>query len=171
MARPQTTDFLMSFRFQVVMLTVGSEAKSYFTAEGAPADAGFQSVTVPEISLEATEYREGTYKYTRKYPGPPTISEVSCIRGVTKTDTGFFDWCVAAMSGSEYRADISIIQYARENLADAGDGPDEYAFSEIPLIGARNYVCRECVPIRVKPAGDMEAMSGEVSLAEVGLCR
>ncbi len=163
MARLQATDFLLSFRFQVSTLAFnGEENPLAFENDGKA--AGFQSVTLPEITLEATEYREGIYKYTRKYPGPPTITEVSCMRGVVKTDTAFFDWCVAAMSGAEYRADIQILQYTRSDMP-GPSSPDEY--SDLPDHGSRAYNCFQCVPVRVKPAGDMDATSGEVSMAEI----
>ena len=164
MARLQATDFLLSFRFQVNMVEVAGGGDKYLNFENDGSQAGFQSVTLPEMTVEATEYREGTYKYTRKFPGPPTISEVSCMRGVVKADTGFFDWCVAAISGSEYRATINIVQFAREDLPTPANVNE---FSDLPSIGARNYTCYECVPVRVKPAGDLDATSGEVSMAEV----
>ena len=166
MARIQATDFLLSFRFQVRMVELANgEAPDYLNFER-PDDsqAGFQSVTLPEMTIEATEYREGTYKYTRKFPGPPTISEVSCMRGVVRADTSFFDWCVAAISGSEYRATINIAQFTREDLPQP---ETPFEFTELPTIAARNYTCYECVPVRVKPAGDLDATSGEVSMAEV----
>ena len=168
MARAQETDFLLSFRFQLETIQKqGAQDPLAFTPGGSA--AGFQSVTLPEITLEATEYREGIYKYTRKYPGPPTVTEVSCMRGVMKKDTAFFDWCISALSGAEYRADIRIIQYSRGNLPgnDGDVNPDEFKTEDFAAIGARTYACYQCVPVRVKPAGDLDATSGEVSMAEV----
>ena len=72
---------------------------------------------------------------------------------------------MAAISGGEYRANIQILQFGREDL------PAEFSaneFAEPPSgEGARVYNCFECVPIRVKPAADLDATSGEVSMAEV----
>ena len=167
MARIQATDFLLSFRFQVSMTEFAKpgDIPKYLSHDRADdGQAGFQSVTLPEMTIEATEYREGTYKYTRKFPGPPTISEVSCMRGVVRKDTAFFDWCVAAISGSEYRATITIAQYTRDDLPAEFDVNE---FSELPNNASREYICYECVPVRVKPAGDLDATSGEVSMAEV----
>ena len=162
-ARLEATDFLLSFRFQVTMLEAPEGGEGYLKGTPETGDAGFQSVTLPEMTIEATEYREGTYKYTKKFPGPPTISEVSCMRGVVKADTGFFDWCLAAIAGGEYRANISILQFGREDFTTAGFSE----FTAAPSSAARTYNCYECVPVRVKPAGDMDATSGEVSMAEV----
>lgn len=165
-ARLEATDFLLSFRFQVTMLDKPPGGDKYLDfSRPTDGEAGFQSVTLPEITIEATEYREGTYKYTRKFPGPPTISEVSCMRGVVKADTGFFEWCLAAIAGGEYRANISILQFGREDFSTAGFS--EFTPEQVPSSAARTYNCYECVPVRVKPAGDMDATSGEVSMAEV----
>jgi phage tail-like protein len=168
MARAQNSDFLLSFRFQLETIEKkGARDPLAFPIGGG--SAGFQSVTLPEVTLEATEYREGIYKYTRKYPGPPTISEVSCMRGVMKKDTAFFDWCISALSGAEYRADIKILQYSRGNLPgnDGGVNPAEFKTEDFAALAARQYNCYQCVPVRVKPAGDLDATSGEVSMAEV----
>ena len=53
MARAQATDFIHSFRYQVVA-DVGAPAGELFDPE-----AGFSSVTVPEMNVEVSEYKEG----------------------------------------------------------------------------------------------------------------
>jgi phage tail-like protein len=126
--------------------------------EGA-AQAGFQSVTLPEITVEASEYREGTFKWTQKYPGPPTVSDCTLMRGVTKEDTLFHQWVMSSVDGAEYRCNVTIWHYQRAEMGMANQA--EVADT------VRRIVCHECVPIRSKPGADFDSMSGEVSLAEV----
>ena len=160
MARIESTDFMANFRFHV--FHVGGPN---FLKNDEKLGAGFQSVTLPEITIPAADYREGTSKYTKKFPGPPEISgDLSMLRGVTTRDTFFFDWAIATISGGEYRTDLLIAQYVRESLPVA----DPSEFTEIPAFAsARQYNCYECIPVRVKPASDLDASSGEVAIAEM----
>jgi phage tail-like protein len=171
MARANTADFLQNFRFHVSVITGAGNTfdplsyadKVTETGLHVAGQAGFQSVSVPDITVEATEYREGTFKYTKKFPGPPTISDVSMMRGVTRNDTAFYNWAVQTVSGGEYRVDIKISQFTRSNMA-APTNPAENA--AIPEIASRTYICHECMVTRAKPAGDLDATSGEVAMAE-----
>lgn len=154
MARPEVSDVLQSFRFHVV-----SENNNIEYSDNQRGQAGFQSVTLPELSVEPVEYREGHHTYTQKYPGVPTVTDVTMIRGVTKRDTAFYRWVKAAAEGGEYRTNLTVYHFPR----DAKRSPDKVA----DLSKARLYNLYECVPTRVKFAGDLDATSGEVSMAEV----
>jgi len=152
MARAVSTDPLHNFRFHVRTET---EQGQFSGDEG---EAGFQSVTLPEVSVESVEYREGTYTYTRKYPGVPTVTDITLMRGVTKTDTSFWTWLMAAVEGGEYRTNLTIYHWHR-------DGKTHGSLAD--LNAARKYNCYECMPMRVKPAADLDATSSEVALAEM----
>jgi phage tail-like protein len=165
MARAETTDFLQNFRFHVTTSSSGYNPLKFNQAgTGTGGEAGFQSVSIPDISIEATEYREGTYKYTRKFPGPPTIADITLIRGVIVQDTKFYDWAVNTYSGGQYRVDLNILQYTRSDLA-TPQSPAQN--STVPTTASRIYKCYECLPTQVKPAGDLDATSGEVAMAEL----
>jgi len=170
MARTQEFDFIQNFRFHVRALgTDGTGGKNFLELDrgndlSPDGEAGFQSATIPEMTLDATEYREGIYKWTRKYPGIPTFGDISLMRGVIKQDTLFFDWAMAVADGSEYRDDVDIYQYSRQDLA-AFAGVEEH----ISATPSRIYHCKGCFPIRAKPAADLDATSGEVAIAELDL--
>lgn len=168
MARAASSDYLQNFRFHVSTVDTAMEADP-IAYRGDAADspgvggvAGFQSCSMPDITIEAAEYREGTFKYTKKFPGPPTISDVSLMRGVVKKDLAFYNWAVAVNSGGEYRATIKIDQFGRGPTA-ALSPAENPSISEL---AARTTICYECIPIRVKPGADLDATSGEVSMAE-----
>ena len=166
--RAANTDFMQGFRYHVIaskfgggtdpLQGVGDAADA---RGGGGVDAGFQSVTIPELSVEASEYREGTFEWTQKYPGPPTVSEITLMRGVTKKDTAFYEMVLASIRGDEYRADVDIYHYQRSEM--------QYATSAEPGEDTRHIKCGECFAIRAKPAGDLDSMTGDVSLAEVDL--
>jgi phage tail-like protein len=177
MARAQATDFLQNFRFHVETVDqagTGWNPINYTrTGEsntGVDSKAGFQSCSVPDVSMDAVEYREGTYKYTKKFAGVPTVSDVSLMRGVVVKDTAFYDWIIRAISGAEYRADIRIEQYTRNNMVlPEGAADPQYSVGEnakIPTRCARTYICHECLPTRGKPGADLDATSSEVAMAE-----
>ena len=177
MARAQTTDFLQNFRFHVETFDkagLGWEPINYLRTgdsnTGIDSKAGFQSCSVPDVSMDAVEYREGTYKYTKKFAGVPTVSDVSLMRGVVLKDTVFYDWIIRAVSGAEYRADIVINQFTRNNMVlPEGASAPEYTAGEngkVPARCARSYRCHECLPTRAKPGADLDATSSEVAMAE-----
>ncbi len=156
--RAAAEDLMQGFRFHVTASTsVGADPLAFTTDPAEGAQAGFQSVTIPEVTTEAAEYREGTSKWTQKYPGPPTVSDCTLMRGIAMTDTAFFDWIMAALDGREYRADVTIWHYQRAEMDQALAAG----------VSTRQYLCGNAFGIRAKPAGDFDSTSGEVSLAEV----
>jgi phage tail-like protein len=162
MARPYAQDYLQSMRFQVKCVDPQS-----FSLDGAEADAGFMSVSTPEATTEAVEYREGTYNYPRKFPGNTTVADISMQRGVVLKDTAFWSWMSIVIHGEgEYRSDINIYHYDRSVLKK--NVPNYSGTSAIAAssIGGRIYHLYQAFPIRCKVAGDLDATSSDVSVAE-----
>jgi len=164
MSRASANDLMQGFRYHVVAQRAGDSSNPLDFNRGdgfeGGGQAGFQSVTMPELTVEPVEYREGTFKWTQKYPGPPTISDCTLMRGIAKTDTTFYDWVRGSVDGAEYRCDVTIYHYQRTEMGNA-------APTEVGDTGFRRINCSNCVPTRAKPAGDLDSMSGEVSMAEV----
>ena len=163
MARAATTDYLQNFRFHVTNLAQDGLRPL------ADNQAGFNSVTIPEISADMVEYREGLFKYTRKFQGVPTVSSITLSRGVALTDTMFFDWIMCGLNGGEYRTDIEIRNYARLQTTDQTQTDIWATPDRLPTTGYRAVKCYECVPTRVKAMADLDATAADVSLAEVDL--
>lgn len=164
MARAADTDYFHSFRFWAAAARAGG---------GNPlqaGEAGFSAVTIPEYTLEGVEYREGHYTFTRKFPGLITTADLTFSRGVVRGDTAFLAWLLQAGVGpGEYRADVTIWHFHR--MANP-PGPDLTSLGTMIPTGqqavgpGRKYTVREAIPIRVKPAGDLESTSADVSIAE-----
>ncbi len=170
MARAQASDPLHAFRFHVRADTIAGidsinadplQPDALPLIGGAP-EAGFQACTTPEVTLETADYREGTRTYTQKYPGIPTMNELTMSRGAALNDTAFLRWCQAAIEGREYRTDLEIAHAPREARSYPFSSSDAFDFDK-----SRKYVVYEALAIRVKPAADLDAGTSDVSLAEV----
>lgn len=187
MGRAAATDPLHAFRFHARMvpgdaspvngipganaddvLQPSSAGPGYIAGQGA--EAGFQSITAPELTQESAEYREGIRTYTQKFPGVPTVNDITLIRGCARFDTSFFAWILAAAEGDEYRGDLTIYHIQRPSRElSVTDSEVKMAASEIELDDTNNkrYILRDAFPIRVKIAGDLDSSTSDVSLAEV----
>lgn len=146
MARAESTDFYQSFKFHVV------EPNGFLNPV-----AGFQSVGTPEYSIDPVEYREGTYTFTRKYPGVPTTSAITLQNGVARRDSDFYNWAMAVIEGGPYRTDIEIWHFHRV---------DTFGIRGAP---SRVYRLLNAFPTRCKIASDLDSTASDVSLQELDL--
>ena len=162
MARASTTDYLQGFRFHVSVLDGVENLTSFGQGEHVTGEAGFNTVTLPEISADMVEYREGLFKYTRKFQGVPTVSNLSMTRGVAMGDTSFFEWIMQGINGGEYRCDLEVRNYARIVSSDS-----TVTEQDLQTTGFMSVKCYECLPTRVKALADLDATSAEISLGEV----
>lgn len=163
--RAQANDFMQGFRYHVVARTASGVDPLDEVRSGHGVHAGFQSVTLPEISTEASEYREGTFKWTEKYPGVPVVSPMTLIQGITKKSNAFYNTVMAALNGEEYRLDVTVYHFHRGDIGSA----DYVDISKIDSDKVRRYECYNAFGTRAKPAGDLDSMASEVSLAEIDL--
>jgi hypothetical protein len=71
-------------------------------------------------------------------------------------------------SQNSYRADVTIIQIHRTGLPawQPGQGVLEVLADAGNAKPQRTYTVHEAFPIRVKPAGDLDASTADVSVAE-----
>ena len=170
MARAQATDFIHSMRFHVDAIGVGGVSR--LVVPGRP-QAGFSAITTPEATVEAVEYKEGNTIYTKKYPGNPTMSDITLSRGVTRGDSSFWEWVrVVLEGGGEYRADLEIKHFHRDTSlvrTQPADGSQPNLTNIDTNTPGRLYHVREAFPIRQKVAADMDATASEISIMEMDL--
>jgi len=164
MARAQASDFLHSMRFHVTASDSGFLDQPPNQADGR-GHAGFSMCSTPEATVEVMEYKEGTFVYTRKFPGNPTMADMTLSRGVARMDSTFWNWIQKVIEGQgEYRTDLQIKHYHR---AQALNGPN---ITQINIENpARIYHVKEAFPARHKVAGDMDATAGEISIMELDI--
>jgi len=157
-------------RFWVNVTGVGGVNLLNTALNGTSPQAGFSTCSTPEATTEAVEYKEGHYVYTRKYPGNPTVSDISMQRGVAKVDSSFWSWLKTVIEGGEYRADVAINHYHRDTaLPGLGAGKGNLQGIDLTAKPARQYLVKEAFPTRHKVAGDMDATASEVSIQDLDL--
>ena len=159
MARAMATDPFHNMRFQVTAAPVGGLVNPLGEIE-----AGFTNATLPTKSIENVEYKEGTMSFRRKYPGEMTLDDVTFTRGVSKEGTEFLRWVESTQTGKEYRADLSVFQYHREDISGTEAGSPNLTIGGAP---SRIITLKEAFPISVKPGSDLDSLSSDISLQEV----
>lgn len=126
---------------------------------GAGIEAGFTSISLPEVTVEHADYREGTNLYSQKYPVRPVYGSITLSKGVTKASSGLYKWIKNCIEGKGYRANILIDQFHRTDIGGFQD------FSK--LKASRRIECWYCLPVRYKPGTDLDANSSEISIEEI----
>jgi phage tail-like protein len=173
MARAKNTDFFHNFRFHVVVTGFGegSAPRLKSGTVGDKPQAGFSSVSIPEATQDAVEYREGHYIYTRKYSGLPSISNVTLSRGVALGDSTFWYWMKDVIEGNaEYRANVSIFHFHRDSKPATSSAPAEPNTTQgVSVVGSLEYKIGEAFPIRNKISADLSATENSVSITEIEL--
>ena len=176
MPRAKSADFLHNFRFHVTVNAFnGPQGQALLNSVTPNVVAGFSSVTTPEVTQEAVEYREGHFIYTQKYVGLPTVSDITLSRGVALLEGAFWQWIRDVIEqGIEYRADLSIVHFHRDlkpqvrsqpgvvqppPTQSLNTGTDDPGFIEYQLF--------DCFPIRFKPSSDLDGTGSEVSVKEL----
>jgi phage tail-like protein len=143
MARSVETDPYHDFRFHLVDPAGGN----------LDTVAGFTTVTMPEVTVEEAPYREGTFIWTQKYPGVPSVSDITLNKGIFKRDSDFFNWVLKVVNGGqEYRTELVLQQFHIT---------DEFGINGTP---SRVTRLREVWGKQAKPTSDMDATSSNVSL-------
>jgi phage tail-like protein len=189
MARGEATDFLQSFRFHVIATAPGADPNKFLSSadinDGSgqlneQPQAGFSAINTPSGTIDVAEYREGQYLYTRKYPGIPTMDDVTMSRGVALTDTDFFFWFTTAIEGTgEYRADLTIRHFHRgdpdvdeflkgEPRTSIGSG-NRNAGEAVNLNTTvrKDYILHDAFPTAHKVATDLDSTASEVSIMDL----
>jgi phage tail-like protein len=149
MARAASTDPYLNFRFHV-----SDPAGGHLDPV-----AGFTTVSTPDITVEPAEYREGTYRWTRKFPGIQTVGELQMMKGTVRRDSDFFTWILEVINGgvASYRTDLMVMEF---------HVTDEFGISGAP---SRILRLREAWPSQVKPMADKDATGSEVAIQEMTL--
>ena len=146
MARSVETDPYHQFRFHLVDPAGGNLDPV----------AGFTSVTMPNLEVAEAPYREGIFIYTLKYPGVPSVGDVTLQKGVFKRDSDFFNWVLKVVNGGqEYRTELILQEYHIT---------DEFGINGTP---SRVTRLRECFGKSAKPTSDKNAASSEVAIQDL----
>jgi phage tail-like protein len=150
-ARSQSTDPYSLNKFHVV------DTEGFLNLV-APA-AGFQTCSMPDLTLENHEYSEGLWTYRRKFVGTPTFNDITMAKGVVRNDSSFFKWVMAAVLNKAYRTSLTINHYHRDDVS----GLIDYTNAK----PSRQLILMNAGPGNVKLGSDFDAMSSDISIEEV----
>lgn len=109
---------------------------------------------MPDHSVDVVPYREGTDRYSRKFPGVNTVGAITFSRGIFRRESDVYDWFLKTVNGGEdYRTDLILNEYHIS---------DEFGIDGTP---SRVTRLEEVVPQSVKPTDDKDASGSDVAIS------
>jgi hypothetical protein len=171
-SRHPLEDLLQSHRFWLVDLVPSSTFP--FFVMGAPI-MGFQSITMPEVTLEVDEIKQVNSMYKRYAYSGGSVGAITLTRGARAYDDTFNLWVDRAIRGYDMvPRNLLLIQFTGINVANAlglsVDLPTAIQAWEVAqFLPGRAWLLWDCIPTRYKAGTDMDAMSGDVSIMELDI--
>jgi len=171
-SRHRLEDLLRSNRFWLVDVIPSSTIP--FFVLGAPF-MGFQSITMPEITLEVDEVKQINSMYKRYVYSGGSMGAITLTRGARMYDDSFFQWIQRAMRGIDMNPrDLLLIQYSDINISTYTGVSIELpvamqAWEVAQFVPGRAWLLWDVLPTRYKAGSDMEGTSGEVSIMELDI--
>jgi phage tail-like protein len=171
-SRSRIADYLQSYRFWLVDM-VPSSTFPFFVL-GSPV-MGFQSITMPEVTLEVDEVKQINSMYKRYTYSGGSVGSMTLTRGARAYDDTFMLWVERAMRGNDMTPrNLLLIQYTNISINnDIGATVDMpvaiEAWEVAQFIPGRAWLLWDCIPTRYKAGTDLDAMTGDVSIMEIDL--
>jgi phage tail-like protein len=165
-------DLLQSNRFWLVDAVPSSTFP--FWVLGAPF-MGFQTITMPEVTLEVDEVKQLNSMYKRYTYSGGSVGPITLTRGARVYDDSFMQWVQRAMRGIDMNPrNLLLIQFTNINVAEYAGGNIDLpvviqAWEIAQFLPGRAWLLWDCIPTRYKAGSDLDAASGEVSIMELDL--
>lgn len=155
MARSFFTDPLMASNFALMEVPVAGPAplafgfKAIKSAISQGNFIGFQTMSIPEMTLETREIRQGNWPYIHQVvSGFASGGNVTIEQAVLPRATDMYFWWLQSVNGLLGPRRNMLLTHTRLDKA----------------LPARMLSCQGCIPISWKPASDFDANASEVSL-------
>ena len=161
MARSFTTDPLMACNFAMIEVPVAAfpaplafPFKAVRSALSQGNFVGFQSMTVPEVTLETREIRQGNWPYLHQViTGFSSGGNITLTQAVLPLATDMYLWWQQAVNGLLGPRRNILLTHTRLDKA----------------LPARMLSCQFCIPVSWKMATDFDASASEVSVESLTL--
>jgi phage tail-like protein len=129
---------------------------------------GFSGCSSPEITNNLQDVKEGVYEFPRKVnKGNSSISTLTLRQGVQFVNSDLWDWMRKSITGNIGRRDLLLVQFS--GLKATGNLRIGSYVDIAVRVPGRAWYMTNCIPSRLKTAGDFDAMDHEVSIAELDL--
>lgn len=163
MARAQLTDYLQVGRFHVLDMS--------FTIPPILLPVyGFKTCSMPEMIANVKSITEGNYEFPRKVYSGAEIGDVTLTQGVSLLNSDFYDWMRKAVIGQRGPKNILIVQFLNsKGKTFSGSGAITGGLEFVARLPGRAWLLKNCRPSRYRPGSDFDAMSQEISIAELTL--
>jgi len=194
-ARSVRTDHAQNYKFRATVVddasgpfgfTLPTNLPQVFTTLGN--FASFSRISIPSISMDTEEFKEGNWPFRRRVITAASVDTVTMEKGVTLYDSDFWLWAMGAVNGVVSRK--AVVIHLMHRTQEPALQPSQQAVRQnapnltgnvsfngstlvnatikpaIPII-AKAWILHDAIPVRVKPASDLDATSGEVSIAEI----
>ena len=187
MARRRIADFMQTHRFWLVDL-VPSIARPFYVL-GSPF-LGFSSISTPEYTADVDEIKQVNSMYKKYAYAGGSVSPITLSRGVRGWDDSMWEWMRRSINGLEVQhRHLLLIHYSNIGMLSQIDDEDRRlagivanataaaSFAAAPtsfLDGAlflpgKAWLLWGCLPTRYKAGTDFDALSGDVSIAELDI--
>jgi len=160
MARSFFTDPLMTCNFALMEVPVAGPIplafgfKAIRSAISQGNFVGFQSMTVPEMTLEHKEIRQGNWGYIHKViTGFSTGGNITLTQAVLPEALDMYAWWLQAVNGIFAPRRNLLLTHTRQDHA----------------LPARILSCQGCLPVSWSPASPFEAATSAVSVESMTL--
>ena len=147
---------------------------------------GFRSASFPQLNVSYRKVKEGNYEFPRYVTvEEASVSPITLEQGVSLINSDFGDWIRKAVTSNVPPRNLLLYQFTQynptpykppsskvgaslDNIPSASGAAGAIGlFEDGPRIPGRAWLLTNCRPLSYKPGTDLDAMSGEVSLATI----
>lgn len=164
-------DYLSNYRFHVIDFTFGSPSVLNISY-------GFARASIPEVTVEMKEVKEGTLEQKHYIPMAATIGPITLERGVAMFNSDFNDWTRSVIKGvPNQRRNLLLVQFTEAGFLASGSDTGNSGlglvnqffsindlFSRVP---GKVWVLHSCMPTTYKAGSDLDALGNEISIASL----
>lgn len=186
MARSAWKDVLRNNSFYLLDLSLGELSFATQLVQ-----AGFKSCTMPELTVNTQDVKEGNFPIPRKVITGGSVNNLVLVKGATWYDSDFWRWISRTLMGdsggllsgvsgigtadSKFRKDMVLMQLMKGTGAPTtfqlpGFDLDSFGGGDVgnvSLVPVKMWLIKNALPIRYKPGGNFEADDNSVSLGEI----
>lgn len=173
MARSRLADFMQTYRFWLFDISPSSVFP--FLVLGAPF-LGFKSITSPEYTAEVENIKQMNSMFKRPVYTGGEMSPMTLTRGVRGFDDSMWQWMYKAIKGYDVpNRNLLLVQYTSIAAGTLAGNDEALLDFSVPttawesgvFLPGKAWIIWDAIPGAYKSGSDFDAMSSDVSIAEL----